>query len=60
MKTDLVMAVELCSGRKVGAFLSENHIEPDIAIESFVLESRPGDGATGTVAAPVAGNGNVQ
>jgi uncharacterized protein YbcI len=57
MKTDLVMAVELCSGRKVGAFLSENHIEPDIAIESFVLESRPGDGATGTVAAPVAGNG---
>jgi uncharacterized protein YbcI len=38
MKTDLVEAVERCSGRTVAAFLSENHIEPDIAIETFVLE----------------------
>jgi uncharacterized protein YbcI len=41
MKTDLVAAVEGCSGREVVAFLSENHIEPDIAIESFVLEPSP-------------------
>jgi uncharacterized protein YbcI len=45
MKSDLVSAVERCSGRKVAAFLSENHIEPDIAIESFVLEPRAGEGA---------------
>jgi uncharacterized protein YbcI len=38
MKTDLIAAIERCSGRKVTAFLSENHIDPDIAIESFVLE----------------------
>lgn len=44
MKTDLVSAVERCSGRIVAAFLSENHIEPDIAIESFVLEPRAGAG----------------
>lgn len=31
---------ELISGGKVIAFLSDNHIDPDIAIESFVLESR--------------------
>ncbi len=37
MKADLISAVERCSGRKVDAFLSENHIDPDIAIESFVL-----------------------
>ena len=43
MKNDLVAAVERCSGRKVAAFLSENHIEPDIAIESFVLEPSPGE-----------------
>ncbi|HEX3802035.1 MAG TPA: Na-translocating system protein MpsC family protein [Solirubrobacteraceae bacterium] len=38
MRNDLVEGVEQLSGRKVIAFLSANHIEPDIAIESFVLE----------------------
>lgn len=37
MKDELVAAVEEHSGRTVLAFLSENHINPDIAIESFVL-----------------------
>ena len=37
MKDELVAAVEEHSGRTVLAFLSENHIDPDIAIESFVL-----------------------
>jgi uncharacterized protein YbcI len=46
MKTDLVEAVEHCSGRKVVAFLSENHIEPDIAIESFVLEPSSHEGGS--------------
>lgn len=40
MGADLTAAVEHHSGRKVLAFLSDNHLEPDIAIESFVLEPR--------------------
>ena len=38
MRADLVGAVEQLTGRKVIAFLSDNHIEPDIAIETFVLD----------------------
>jgi uncharacterized protein YbcI len=38
MRRDLVAGVEAITGRKVIAFLSDNHIDPDIAIESFVLE----------------------
>jgi uncharacterized protein YbcI len=38
MRADLIAIVEQLSGRKVKAFLSDNHIDPDVAIESFVLE----------------------
>jgi uncharacterized protein YbcI len=38
MGQDLVAAVERATGRKVIAFLSDNHIEPDIAVETFVLQ----------------------
>jgi uncharacterized protein YbcI len=38
MRDDLVAGVEEITGRRVIAFLSDNHIKPDIAIESFVLE----------------------
>jgi uncharacterized protein YbcI len=38
MRTDLVAVVEARSGRQVRAFLSDNHLEPDIAVECFVLE----------------------
>jgi uncharacterized protein YbcI len=38
MATDLIAAVELHSGRTVRAFLSDNHADPDVAVESFVLE----------------------
>jgi uncharacterized protein YbcI len=38
MRHDLIAAVEQHTGRKVIAFLSANHIDPDVAIESFVLE----------------------
>jgi uncharacterized protein YbcI len=41
METELVAGVEEITGRKVSAFLSDNHIDPDIAIESFVLEPIP-------------------
>jgi uncharacterized protein YbcI len=43
MREDLVSGVERISGRKVIAFLSDNHIDPDIAVESFVLEPRDPD-----------------
>jgi uncharacterized protein YbcI len=38
MRTDLVAAVERLTSRTVMAFMSANHIDPDMAIESFVLE----------------------
>jgi uncharacterized protein YbcI len=37
MRTRLVGDIERISGRKVIAFMSDNHIEPDYAVESFVL-----------------------
>jgi uncharacterized protein YbcI len=37
MREDLIRGVEALTGRTVDAFLSENHIDPDIAIETFVL-----------------------
>ena len=39
MKDDLVTAVERHTGRRVVAFLSANSIEPDIAVETFLLEA---------------------
>jgi uncharacterized protein YbcI len=44
MRKDLTSGVEQLTGRKVIAFFSDNHIDPDIAVESFVLESSS-DGA---------------
>jgi uncharacterized protein YbcI len=38
MSEDLVAIVERQLDRKVVAFMSENHIDPDLAIEVFVLE----------------------
>jgi len=38
MKDDLTAAIEQLSGRKVIAFMSDNHVDPDLALESFVLE----------------------
>ncbi|MCW3067526.1 MAG: hypothetical protein JWL67_151 [Solirubrobacterales bacterium] len=40
MGPDLVARVEELTGRRVLAFLSDNHIDPDYAVESFVLERR--------------------
>lgn len=37
MREDLVAGVEEILGRDVIAFLSDNHIDPDLAVESFVL-----------------------
>ena len=40
MGDDLVAGVERISGRKVIAFLSDNHIDPDLAVENFILAPR--------------------
>jgi uncharacterized protein YbcI len=38
MREDLIALVESQLERKVIAFMSQNHIDPDIAVEVFVLE----------------------
>jgi uncharacterized protein YbcI len=38
MRNDLVGGVEQVTERKVIAFCSANHIDPDLAVETFVLE----------------------
>ena len=43
MRKDLTEGVEKITGRRVVAFLSANHLDPDLAIESFML-APPGDG----------------
>jgi uncharacterized protein YbcI len=48
MRSDLVTAVQEITGREVAAFMSANHIDPDMAVEVFVLRSvavSDGDGA---------------
>jgi uncharacterized protein YbcI len=43
MRDDLVALVERQLKRKVIAFMSQNHIDPDLAVEIFVLEPLQGD-----------------
>jgi uncharacterized protein YbcI len=43
MRDDLVALVEDVTGGTVIAFLSANHIDPDIAVETFVLEGERED-----------------
>jgi uncharacterized protein YbcI len=38
MRDDLIAIVERQLKRKVIAFMSQNHIDPDLAVEVFVLE----------------------
>jgi uncharacterized protein YbcI len=38
MAPEMIAGVEKLTGRTVVAFLSANHLDPDIAVESFVLE----------------------
>jgi len=48
MRRDLIAGVEDLTGRAVIAFFSANHIEPDAALESFLLAPRvDGAGAAG-------------
>jgi uncharacterized protein YbcI len=40
METDLSREIEELTGRKVIGFMSDNHIDPDLAVEVFVLRPR--------------------
>jgi uncharacterized protein YbcI len=46
MHGDLVAGVEELTGREVIAFFSANHIEPDSALEAFLLGPRTGGAGT--------------
>jgi uncharacterized protein YbcI len=41
MRQEMVSGVEEITGRTVTAFMSDNHIEPDYAVETFVLAPMP-------------------
>ena len=41
MRADLIAGVEALTGRTVIAFLSDNSIEPDIKVKSFLLAPAP-------------------
>ena len=38
MEADFKAAVERCTGREVIAFISGNHVDPDMAAEIFILD----------------------
>jgi uncharacterized protein YbcI len=41
MRADLIAAVVEHTGREVVAFLSDHHVDPDVAAEVFILKPRP-------------------
>jgi uncharacterized protein YbcI len=41
MEADVSREIEELMGRKVVGFMSDNHIDPDLAVEVFVLEPLP-------------------
>jgi uncharacterized protein YbcI len=48
MRTDIVAAVERITSRKAMAFMSDNHIDPDYAVEVVILEpNHDGTATTG-------------
>ena len=47
MEDQFTAAVERVTGRRVRAFLSQVHLNPDIDVEIFVLEPPKGEGSPG-------------
>jgi hypothetical protein len=41
MREEAIEMVESLSGRSVAAFMSNNHADPDLAVETFVLAPAP-------------------
>ncbi len=56
MRHEITRGIEEILGRRVTAFLSDNHIDPDVAVEVFLLapaDADPGgDGARGFAKTP--------
>jgi uncharacterized protein YbcI len=48
MRADIVAGIEEITGRRVIAFLSDNHISPDLAVETIILEPSDTDRHTET------------
>ena len=44
IQREAISAVQELSGRRVVAFMSNNHIDPDLAVEVFILEPVADDG----------------
>ena len=47
MQADVSLAIEELMDRKVIGFMSDNHIDPDLAVEVFILEPRAQGGIDG-------------
>jgi uncharacterized protein YbcI len=49
MRADVSREIEELTGRRVVGFMSDNHIDPDLAVEVFILEplEPPSGGAAG-------------
>jgi uncharacterized protein YbcI len=41
MEAEVSLEIEQLTGRKVIGFMSDNHIDPDLAVEVFVLAPQP-------------------
>jgi uncharacterized protein YbcI len=41
MEADVSREIEALTGREVVGFMSDNHIDPDLAVEVFILEPLP-------------------
>ncbi len=52
MGPELVAGVEAIMQRRVAAFLSANHVDPDIAVETFILAPQQDPAATQALASP--------
>ncbi len=52
MRGDCSRKIEQLTGRKVVGFMSDHHIDPDIAVEVFILEPLGKDRASGPAAGP--------
>ena len=46
MREEFVALVEEATNRTVVAFMSDHHLDPDLAAEVFVLEAQPADAQT--------------
>lgn len=51
MRTSCSREIEHLTGRTVIGFMSDNHIDPDIAVEVFILEPLEADSAVGAALA---------